>query len=464
MPETVSPFLPAPLPLGATGADGARRGLLGGSWPWPRSQRVGWVLVVALGGAVALPAIVAYRVVSPQRLLLMLMALTLATVACRVALGVRGNPPPTVWGWCAVAIAALASWPVAVLDSRPAAWVVFVAALSLSNAMLLLAPTALRRAELGRRRHAGRVFFVGCSADREALAGEMRQRKSFSLVGVADIRDGMLLDAGALFAAISATEPSVLVLSEEALRDEQWVGIASALNLAGVRVRDLRAFFEQEFRKVAVSNLTVSWFLFDIAEVHHRKLYGWVKRVFETAGSACLLLLSAPTFPLIVLAIKLQSPGPVFFRQPRVGKSGQVFSLTKFRTMHSDAEHEHGEWASDAPLRIFRAGRFLRKFRLDELPQLWNVVRGELSLVGPRPEQPAIVARLEKDMPFYAARHCVRPGLTGWAQVNYGYGGSDEGALVKLQYDLYYLKRQSLGLDLRIIASTVRTILWGTGS
>ncbi|MHB8531654.1 MAG: sugar transferase [Solirubrobacteraceae bacterium] len=358
-------------------------------------------------------------------------------------------------------MAGLASYPMLLAGTPSGALGVFMAALSLTGGVLLVDARSSSTA-VGLRR-LNRVFFVGSSADREALEGEVRERQDLTFVGNARIDEHEPVDAGALLAEIRAAKPSVLVLSDEALRSEQLVGIASALNVAGVRIRDMRAFFEQEFKKVAVSNLTMSWFLFDIAEIHGRRLF-WIKRALEAAISALLLLLTVPAFPLIIAAIKLQSPGPAFFRQPRVGKGGRIFLLTKFRTMHPDPDCEHGAWACDAQSRIFRVGRILRKFRLDELPQLWDVVRGELSLVGPRPEQPEIVERLENKMQFYAARTCVRPGLTGWAQVNYGYGGSDEGALVKLQYDLYYLKRQSLGLDLRIMALTARAVLFGPGS
>jgi exopolysaccharide biosynthesis polyprenyl glycosylphosphotransferase len=422
------------------------------------------LVFLALGCAFGLAGIVSFERL-PSRLLLVLTALMLVPLATRFALAVsRGEPlPAEVGALVVVAVAVLAGWLMVGLRGGPIGSLgVLLGTFSVSNGVLLgISPS--RRARFHVRSVVRRVFFVGSLADREDLAREFGARRDFALVGDAQIGELKLVDAGSVFAAFRAVRPSVLVLSEEALRNEQLVSMASVLNLEGVRVRDLRTFFEQEFKKVAVSNLAVSWFLFDIAEIHRRRVYGSVKRVLETAVAVLLLLMTAPFFPLIMLAIKFQSPGPVFFRQARVGKGGRVFLLTKFRSMHPDAEHEHGEWATAAGSRIFRGGGLLRKFRLDELPQLWNVVRGELSLVGPRPEQPAIVERLENEMQFYAARHCIRPGLTGWAQVNYGYGGSVEAALVKLQYDLYYLKRQSLRLDLRILALTARAILSGSG-
>jgi lipopolysaccharide/colanic/teichoic acid biosynthesis glycosyltransferase len=208
--------------------------------------------------------------------------------------------------------------------------------------------------------------------------------------------------------------------------------------------------------------LSPSWFLFDVAEIHRPRVYGVVKRVLEGGISALLLLAAAPLMPAIMLAVRLSGPGPLFYRQARVGKDGEIFTLTKFRTMRAAAGE--AAWATDQPERVTRAGGFLRRYRLDELPQLWHVVRGQMSLVGPRPEQPEIVERLARSIEFYSARHHVRPGITGWAQVNEGYGGSLEGTLEKLQFEFFYIKHQSVRLDARIIVATVRTVLAGRGS
>jgi lipopolysaccharide/colanic/teichoic acid biosynthesis glycosyltransferase len=166
---------------------------------------------------------------------------------------------------------------------------------------------------------------------------------------------------------------------------------------------------------------------------------------------------------VIALAIKLSSRGPMFFRQVRVGRGGSQFRLTKFRTMTAPEPAQAPAWATEHAWRITPVGRWLRRYRLDELPQLWNILVGDLSLVGPRPEQPEIVERLRRDVAFYDARHTVRPGLTGWAQINGGYAGSDDEVRTKLQYDLYYVKHQSLRLDLRIVRATARAVLSGCG-
>jgi lipopolysaccharide/colanic/teichoic acid biosynthesis glycosyltransferase len=267
-----------------------------------------------------------------------------------------------------------------------------------------------------------------------------------------------------LIRAVRRARATVLILSDEAIRVPAVVEAAVQTNLAGIRVRDLRALYEREFEKVAVSDLSLSWFLFDVAAIHRRRIYGTLKRGLEAGVAGAVLVLSLPLLATALLAIKLSSPGPVLFRQRRVGRGGEVFTLTKLRTMHLDSTRERGYWAGASRDRVFPVGRLLRRLRIDELPQLVSVLHGNLSLVGPRPEQPEIVSRLAERLPYYPARHCVRPGVTGWAQVNLGYAGSERGALAKLQYDLYYIKHQSLTLDLRVIATTARAIILGSGS
>lgn len=357
-----------------------------------------------------------------------------ATVACAL-------------GWLAVTALGERHFPLRLL----ARWVL--------PALILLSAKPLRRAET--RLGIGRtVFFVGAGTKLEELRREITRSSYLELTGVARPQD--VIGSEELLGAFTASRATVLVLSDEAIRSEAVVEAAVRVNLEGFRVRDLRSFYEQEFDKVPVSDLSLSWFLFDIAAIHKRHLYGSIKRCLETIVAAVVLVLTAPLVPLIAAGIWLSSPGPILFRQARVGRSGEAFTLTKFRTMHRRHGAEHGLWAGACADRLFPVGRFLRRSRLDELPQLVAVVRGKLSLVGPRPEQPEIARRLEQTMPYYPARHVIRPGLTGWAQVNMGYGGSDAGSLTKLQYDLFYIKRQSLSLDLRIMASTARSILFGS--
>ena len=193
------------------------------------------------------------------------------------------------------------------------------------------------------------------------------------------------------------------------------------------------------------------------------------KRVTDIVLAGTGVLLTLPLFPLIAAAIRIETRGPVFFRQMRIGKSHpdrvELFEMIKFRTMVQDAEKLSGAtWATKADPRITRVGRFLRKTRLDELPQFINVIRGEMSLIGPRPERPEFVADLARDIPFYNERHRVKPGLTGWAQLCYQYGSTTDDARMNLQYDLYYVKNASLFLDLVILLETVEVVLWGKGA
>ena len=176
-------------------------------------------------------------------------------------------------------------------------------------------------------------------------------------------------------------------------------------------------------------------------------------------------VLAAPLMALTALAIRLDSPGPVLYDQERVGENGRVFTVYKFRSMRTDAERAgQPVWARDKDERVTRVGRFIRATRLDELPQLWNVMRGDMSFVGPRPERPFFVEQLARDIPFYVQRHSVKPGITGWAQVKYRYGSSIEDAMEKLRYDLYYIKHMSIFFDLTIVLDTVKVILFGKGA
>lgn len=187
------------------------------------------------------------------------------------------------------------------------------------------------------------------------------------------------------------------------------------------------------------------------------------KRIFDIVFSVLLLGLTAPALALAALAVRLDSPGPVLYRQRRIGLGGREFSVLKLRSMIADAEPDGPRYAAVNDARITRAGRLLRKFHIDEIPQAINVLRGEMSFVGPRPERPEFVRELEREIPSYHCRHMVKPGITGWAQVNYEYAASVEGARCKLRYDLHYIRRSSLFLDFIIVLMTVRVALFGLG-
>ena len=194
--------------------------------------------------------------------------------------------------------------------------------------------------------------------------------------------------------------------------------------------------------------------------------WGGLKRVIDVTGAVVMLAVALPFMFVAAAVIKLTSPGSVLYRQERVGMNGQVFTINKFRSMKIDAEADTGAvWADPGrDPRVTAVGEFLRRTRMDELPQLWNVIRGDMSLVGPRPERPEFVSTLIDQIPFYGQRHAVRPGLTGWAQIRYAYGASVEDAMEKLQYDLYYIKDRSTSLDLYIIFETLKTVVTRSGS
>ncbi|OGL72389.1 hypothetical protein A3F28_01175 [Candidatus Uhrbacteria bacterium RIFCSPHIGHO2_12_FULL_57_11] len=225
---------------------------------------------------------------------------------------------------------------------------------------------------------------------------------------------------------------------------------------------DIIPFYEQLTGRIPVSAITRIWFLENLREAEKR-FYDVIKRAGDLAMAAAIGIFTIAISPLVAAAISVNSRGPIFYRQERVGKDGKPFRIVKFRTMVRDAETNGAQFASKDDSRVTRVGRFLRAARIDELPQVWNVIRGEMSFIGPRPERPEFVRQLEEAMPFYSMRHLVQPGLTGWAQVNYSYAATLEENLEKLQYDLFYIKNRSLLTDLAIMLRTLGIILSAKG-
>lgn len=234
--------------------------------------------------------------------------------------------------------------------------------------------------------------------------------------------------------------------------------------LHGVRVSDLSSFFERIKLQVPVDSLKASWLIY--GDGFRQGLgRGVVKRVFDIVIALFLLILALPVMLVTALLIVLEDRGPVFYRQERVGLGGRTFKVTKFRSMRIDAEKDgKAKWATRNDDRITRVGRFIRKVRIDELPQLINVLGGSMSLVGPRPERPVFVDQFSVEIPFYTVRHSVKPGVTGWAQVRYQYGSSIDDSINKLQYDLYYVKNHTLMLDLFVLIETIRVVITGEGA
>ena len=253
-----------------------------------------------------------------------------------------------------------------------------------------------------------------------------------------------------------------------AVRDRRGGGLPIAdlleCKLRGVRVTELSTFFERENGHLQLDSMNASWMILGEG-FHQGMLRDTIKRVFDLTVSLMLLAATSPIMLITAILIKLESQGPVFYRQERVGQHGRPFPIFKFRSMRTDAEKDgRPQWAKKNDDRVTRVGRFIRRTRIDELPQVFNVFMGEMSFVGPRPERPYFVADLNRQIPYYGVRHTVKPGITGWAQVRYPYGASIEDALEKLQYDLYYVKNHSLFLDLMILTQTAQVVLLGKGA
>jgi sugar transferase (PEP-CTERM system associated) len=232
----------------------------------------------------------------------------------------------------------------------------------------------------------------------------------------------------------------------------------------GIAIEDATTFYERVAGKIPIENLKPSWMVFNSGFGVSKKLL-FEKRVLSILFSLLMLVIFAPVILLLMVLIKLDSKGPIFFRQERVGQNGRIFTLWKFRSMFQDAESNSGPvWSTTGDKRVTRVGKFIRRTRLDELPQLFNLLNGDMSLVGPRPERPHFVQQLAETIPFYQLRHVVKPGLTGWAQINYGYANTFEHTVEKLQYDLFYIKNISWVLDAMITFETVKTVLVRKGS
>lgn len=254
-----------------------------------------------------------------------------------------------------------------------------------------------------------------------------------------------------------------IVISLSERRGTFPLGDVLRCKLSGIEVVDAPSFYEQLTGKLLIENITPSWFIFSngFKITSFKKMY---KRVFDIVLAIAGLVIIFPLFPAVALLIRLESRAPVLFRQVRVGQGERGFILYKFRTMYMDAEGKTGAvWAQKDDPRITKVGRFLRKTRLDELPQLYNVLKGDMAFVGPRPERPEFVEKLKKIIPYYSERHSIKPGITGWAQIKYSYGASVEDAIEKLRYDLFYVKHISLFLDLLVILETVKVVAFGRG-
>lgn len=332
-----------------------------------------------------------------------------------------------------------------------------------------------------------RVLIVGTGSEAYAVAGDLKalRRVSNSVVGfyptsepaagaagsAPALQAGSLKDSPKVFSREASIEELVerhqideIIVAE---REQRGGGVPMdqllACRIRGIPVIDLAGFYERAKSEVPLDSLKASWLVYGHGFVQGRARQ-WAKRGFDILCSGLLLTLASPIMLLAMLAIKLDSPGPIIYRQERVGLGGRIFMCLKFRSMRTDAEKDGvARWAAKNDARVTRVGAFIRKTRIDELPQLLSVLKGQMSLVGPRPERPSFVAQLKEQIPFYDVRHSVKPGVTGWAQVRYSYGASLEDARRKHQFDLYYVKNNSLFLDLLVLIETVSVVLFREG-
>ncbi len=320
-----------------------------------------------------------------------------------------------------------------------------------------------------------RVLVLGTGTNAASILEHSRTpNTTYSVVGFVplDQRENQVPEDAWLRPAASLHE---LAVSEDALEivvalddRRQTLPVDDILDckMAGIRILDLLSFFEKEALRIEINHLHPSWIFFS----EGFNLHGFhqdIKRLSDLLVAGIMLLVASPLMVAVAVAILVESRGrgPIFYRQTRTGRGGQPFKLNKFRSMRTDAEADGvARWAQENDDRVTRVGAFIRKTRLDELPQLFNVLRGEMSLVGPRPERPEFIEQLAEQIPYYNERHRVKPGITGWAQLCYPYGSTTEDAKQKLQYDLYYVKNASAFLDLIILLETVEVVLWRKGA
>ena len=327
---------------------------------------------------------------------------------------------------------------------------------------------------LARPTHLRKVLVIGINDEAKELINEINQKPQLGYRIAAIIHDGYL---------DKSDFPGIIIYDnamdlKNLLREHNIGTVVTALDprtapkfveqlyeslALRLEFHDLPTFYEKLTGKIPVTSIGHIWFLENLVE-SEKGVYEFFKRLFDVIFASLGLLLTLPFFPVIILLIKLDNRGPAFFKQSRTGYLGGRFTAVKFRSMIMNAEKDgQPQWATNNDPRITRIGRFLRKIRLDELPQLINILKGEMSMAGPRPERPELVKNLLQIIPFYNARHLVKPGLTGWAQINFQYGASAKDAFKKLQYDLFYVKNRSLALDIGIFLKTIKIILSGKG-
>jgi exopolysaccharide biosynthesis polyprenyl glycosylphosphotransferase len=316
-----------------------------------------------------------------------------------------------------------------------------------------------------------RVIFVGNSAIVQEIVAQLETHPEKGLTPLGFVDDSNSACGKRLGALSDLREvaerlrPDRVVVGLTERRSNLPLARLLEMRLSGIRIEDALSTYEAAFERISTRELRPSQLIFSSTELGPRRKRVMLQSVYSMAAAALATLIAAPVMLCVAILIKLTSPGPALLRQQRVGKNDRLFTLYKFRSMVTDAEaHSGAVWATRNDPRITPVGRWLRRFRLDELPQLFNVLKGDMSIVGPRPERPEFVVELEKRIPYYRHRHCIKPGITGWAQINHKYGDTVEDTIVKLEYDLYYIKNLAPALDAVIIFRTAKVMLLSRGA
>lgn len=317
------------------------------------------------------------------------------------------------------------------------------------------------------------VIGAGSNASKLVSSNDHYMHKGFKIIACLSLNNEPVLvtshkvisDYKSIFSVVKELDIDEIVLALDDRRGAFPMDDLLDCKVYGIDVVDLLTFYEREKSMIDLDNIFPSWFVFSDGFANGGlRIYG--KRLVDILASVFLLLVSWPFMLIVTCAIYIESgfKGPIFYRQTRVGELDKNFDVIKFRSMRTDAELNGAQWAQENDSRVTKVGVIIRKLRLDELPQIWNVLRGDMSFVGPRPERPEFVDQFDKNIPYYRKRHRVKPGITGWAQICYPYGANEYDAIQKLQYDLYYVKNYSLFLDVTIIVHTIEIVLWGKGA
>jgi sugar transferase (PEP-CTERM system associated) len=322
---------------------------------------------------------------------------------------------------------------------------------------------------------AERMLIMGTGPTGISLARDILSRPEMQLkvvgfldergenIGMSLVNPGIIGSVEDVEALVASERVDHVVISLLERRGRMPVRQLLHLKFAGVKVEDAHSFYERMTGRIILERLSPSWLILSDG-FNKSKMLTWTKRALDVIVSLVSFVLCIPLFLIAGLAICIESGFPILYRQERTGLHGRPFRMLKFRSMHNDAENAGPQWAATGDHRITRIGKLIRKFRIDELPQVINVLRGEMSVIGPRPERPEFVSMLEEQIPFYGLRHSVRPGITGWAQVKYQYGASVEETKTKLEYDLFYIKHLSIMLDLAVLFETAKVMLSGRGA